>query len=84
MDELFKQYEDLKWEFTYGHEDDPELHNALQVGLVAYFYLDQAWTPERRQAMADALAFYHQHMVNISNMVTVAILISRKPIHRRL
>ncbi|MEC5345334.1 type VI immunity family protein, partial [Brenneria populi] len=35
-----------------------EQHNALQVGLVAYFYLDKGYNDQKRQAMAEVLARY--------------------------
>lgn len=61
VNSLFEQYENLKWEFTYGHEDDPDRYNAIQVGLVAFFYIDQGWKKSKRQAVTEALALYHQY-----------------------
>ena len=57
--DFFEQFEQARWEFTYGAPDNENL-NALQVGLVAYFYIDQGYLPEKRQAMAEAFALYHQ------------------------
>ncbi|MEE3664442.1 type VI immunity family protein [Brenneria sp. g21c3] len=56
--DFFTRFEQARWEFTYGAPDSPEAHNALQVGLVAYFYLDKGYTDEKRQAMAQVLARY--------------------------
>ncbi|MEE3664444.1 type VI immunity family protein [Brenneria sp. g21c3] len=56
--DFFTRFEQARWEFTYGTPDSPEAHNALQVGLVAYFYLDKGYTDEKRQAMAQVLARY--------------------------
>ncbi|MBD2801705.1 DUF3396 domain-containing protein [Xenorhabdus sp. M] len=58
--DFFEKFKQAEWEFTYGAEDDPEKHNALQVGLVAYFYIDQGYLPENRQRMAEAFALYHR------------------------
>lgn len=57
--DFFEQFDQARWEFTYGAPDNEAL-NALQVGLVAYFYIDQGYLPEKRQAMADAFALYDQ------------------------
>ncbi|MFE8046538.1 type VI immunity family protein [Brenneria goodwinii] len=56
--DFFTRFEQARWEFTYGAPDSPEEHNALQVGLVAYFYLDKGYSDAKRQAMADVLARY--------------------------
>ncbi|CDL81080.1 hypothetical protein [Xenorhabdus szentirmaii] len=58
--DFFEKFKQAEWEFTYGAEDDPDNYNALQVGLVAYFYMDQGYLPENRQRMADAFALYHR------------------------
>lgn len=55
--DFFEQFDQAKWEFTYGAPDNENL-NALQVGLVAYFYIDQGYLPEKRQAMAEAFSLY--------------------------
>ena len=57
--DFFAEFEQARWEFTYGAPDNEAL-NALQVGLVAYFYIDQGYLPEKRQAMAEAFALYDQ------------------------
>ncbi|WP_409310927.1 hypothetical protein [Pectobacterium sp. B1J-3] len=56
--DFFTRFEQARWEFTYGAPDAPEAHNALQVGLVAYFYLDKGYSDEKRQAIAEVLARY--------------------------
>ncbi|MBD2801706.1 DUF3396 domain-containing protein [Xenorhabdus sp. M] len=58
--DFFEKFKQAEWEFTYGAEDSPEKHNALQVGLVAYFYIDKGYLPEKRQQMAKAFALYHR------------------------
>lgn len=55
--DFFEQFEQARWEFTYGAPDN-EAFNALQVGLVAHFYIDQGYLPEKRQAMAEAFSLY--------------------------
>ncbi|EMT6384464.1 hypothetical protein LHV18_01085 [Providencia rettgeri] len=57
---FFEKFEQAKYEFTYGEEDDPENRNVLQVGLVAWFYLDKAYTQENRARMAQAFQLYQQ------------------------
>ena len=57
---FFEKFEQAKYEFTYGEEDDPENRNVLQVGLVAWFYLDKAYTQENRARMAQAFRLYQQ------------------------
>ncbi|MFE8046537.1 type VI immunity family protein [Brenneria goodwinii] len=56
--DFFTRFEQARWEFTYGAPDSPDEHNALQVGLVAYFYLDKGYSDQKRQAMAEVLARY--------------------------
>lgn len=58
--DFFERFKQAEYEFTYGALDDPENHNALQVGLVAYFYIDKGYLPEKRQALIAALELYHQ------------------------
>ena len=57
--DFFEKFKQAEYEFTYGAEDDPEHHNALQVGLVAYFYLDKGYTRENRARIARAWELYH-------------------------
>ena len=64
--DFFEQFEQARWEFTYGAPDNENL-NALQVGLVAHFYIDQGYLPEKRQAMAEAFALYHQEFGDKGN-----------------
>lgn len=56
---FFEKFKQAEYEFTYGAEDDPEHHNALQVGLVAYFYLDKGYTRENREKIYEAYHLYH-------------------------
>lgn len=57
---FFEKFKQAEYEFTYGAEDDPEHHNALQVGLVAWFYLDKGYTQENRARIAEAYMIYHR------------------------
>lgn len=57
--DFFEKFKQAEYEFTYGAEDDPEHHNALQVGLVAWFYLDKGYTQENRAKIAEAYQLYH-------------------------
>ena len=57
--DFFEKFKQAEYEFTYGAEDDPEHHNALQVGLVACFYLDKGYTQENRARIAEAYQLYH-------------------------
>lgn len=57
--DFFDKFKRAEYEFTYGAEDDPENHNALQVGLVAWFYLDKSYTQENRARIAEAYQLYH-------------------------
>jgi len=57
--DFFKIFKQAEYEFTYGAEDDPEHHNALQVGLVAWFYLDKGYNQENRGRIAEAYQLYH-------------------------
>ncbi|EKK3976245.1 type VI immunity family protein [Cronobacter sakazakii] len=57
--DFFEKFKQAEYDFTYGAEDDPEHHNALQVGLVAWFYLDKGYTKENRARIAEAWQLYH-------------------------
>jgi len=57
--DFFDKFKQAEYKFTYGAEDDPEHHNALQVGLVAWFYLDKGYTRESRARIAEAYQLYH-------------------------
>ncbi|EOB9989693.1 DUF3396 domain-containing protein [Cronobacter sakazakii] len=57
--DFFEKFKQAECDFTYGAEDDPEHHNALQVGLVAWFYLDKGYTKENRARIAEAWQLYH-------------------------
>ena len=56
---FFDRFDEASWEFTYGDECNPEL-NVLQVGLVGIFHIDEAWRPEKRRAIAEAIERYIQ------------------------
>jgi len=58
--DFFDKFKQAEYEFTYGAEEDGEHHNALQVGLVAWFYLDKGYTRENRARIAEAWQLYHQ------------------------
>ncbi|MEB8577068.1 type VI immunity family protein, partial [Cronobacter sakazakii] len=57
--DFFEKFKQAEYDFTYGAEDDPEHHNALQVGVVAWFYLDKGYTKENRARIAEAWQLYH-------------------------
>jgi len=57
--DFFEKFKQAEYEFTYGAEEDAEHHNALQVGLVAWFYLDKGYTQENRARIAEAYQLYH-------------------------
>ncbi|EIX1501784.1 type VI immunity family protein [Cronobacter sakazakii] len=57
--DFFEKFKQAEYDFTYGAEDDPEYHNALQVGLAAWFYLDKGYTKENRARIAEAWQLYH-------------------------
>ncbi|QBX82574.1 type VI immunity family protein [Citrobacter tructae] len=57
--DFFDKFKQAEYEFTYGAEEDSERHNALQVGLVAWFYLDKGYTRENRARIAEAYQLYH-------------------------
>lgn len=57
--DFFDKFKQAAYEFTYGAEEDAEHHNALQVGLVAWFYLDKGYTQENRARIAEAYQLYH-------------------------
>ena len=53
--DFFERFKQAEYEFTYGALDDPENHNALQVGLVAYFYIDKGYLPEKRSLLSNSI-----------------------------
>ncbi|MDF1897295.1 type VI immunity family protein, partial [Rahnella contaminans] len=57
--DFFEKFKQAEYEFTYGALDDPENYNALQVGLVAYFYIDKGYLQTNRDAIASALELCH-------------------------
>lgn len=54
LEEYHKNYN----KFTYSHYLDPDNQDALKTGLVGCFYLNQAYRPEKRQAIGQVLALY--------------------------
>lgn len=62
--DFFDKFKQAEYEFTYGAEEDSEHHNALQVGLVAWFYLDKGYTRENRARIAEAYQLYHNEFGN--------------------
>jgi hypothetical protein len=58
--DFFKAFEDERWEFTYMDEEDTS-KPTIQVGLVAVFYLVDAYLPIRRRHIAEAFALYDRH-----------------------
>lgn len=57
LDKYYENYND----FTYGHYLDPDNQDALKAGLVGCFYLNQAYRPEKRQAIGRVLALYDKY-----------------------
>lgn len=57
LDKYHKNYN----QFTYGHYLDPDNQDALKTGLVGCFYLNQAYRPEKRQAIGQVLALYDRY-----------------------
>ncbi len=55
--DFFEKFDEARWEFTYGADENPDL-NVLQVGLVAVFFLSKSYLPERRAAIADILRLF--------------------------
>lgn len=61
LEQLLEEYQEKYNLFTYAHYFDPDNYNVLQTGLVACFYIDQGYLPQKRQAMGEVLALYHQY-----------------------
>ncbi|WP_236249069.1 type VI immunity family protein [Pseudomonas moraviensis] len=57
---FFKDFDAHRWDFTVVDEDDEE-KPVLQVGLVATFYLVDAYLPIRRKHIAEAFELYCKH-----------------------
>lgn len=58
--EFFKGFDEERWYFTYMDEEDIT-KPTIQVGLVAVFYLVDAYLPLRRKHIAEAFALYDKH-----------------------
>ncbi|MEN5245944.1 type VI immunity family protein [Pseudomonas atacamensis] len=57
---FFKDFDAHRWDFTVVDEDDEE-KPVLQVGLVATFYMVDAYLPIRRKHIAEAFELYCKH-----------------------
>lgn len=64
LQQLLDEYEENYNEFTYLHYLDKDNQFALKTGLVGCFYLNQAYLPEKRQALGKALALYDKYWGN--------------------
>lgn len=58
---LLDKYFENEVQFTYTHYLDPDNAFSLKTGLVGCFYLNQAYRPEKRQAIGQVLALYDQY-----------------------
>lgn len=58
---LLGEYVEKEHQFTYAHYLDPDNAFALKTGLVGCFYLNQAYHPEKRQAIGQILALYDKY-----------------------
>ncbi|WP_338489680.1 type VI immunity family protein [Pseudomonas trivialis] len=59
-EQFFKDFNAHCWDFTIVDEEDEE-QPVLQVGLVATFYLVDAYLPVRRKHIAEAFELYCKH-----------------------
>ncbi|MCS3420523.1 hypothetical protein M2399_005969 [Pseudomonas sp. BIGb0450] len=59
-EQFFKDFNAHRWNFTIVDEEDEE-QPVLQVGLVATFYLVDAYLPIRRKHISDAFELYCKH-----------------------
>lgn len=59
-EQFFKDFNAHRWNFTIVDEEDEE-QPVLQVGLVATFYLVDAYLPARRKHIAQAFELYYKH-----------------------
>lgn len=59
-EQFFKDFNAHRWDFTIVDEEDEE-QPVLQVGLVATFYLVDAYLPARRKHIAQAFELYCKH-----------------------
>lgn len=59
-EQFFKDFNAHRWDFTIVDEEDEE-QPVLQVGLVATFYLVNAYLPVRRKHIAEAFELYCKH-----------------------
>lgn len=57
--DFFEKFNVARKEFTYGDPEDMS-RNHIQVGLVATFYIDQCYLPQKRQGMVEALKLYYE------------------------
>ncbi|WP_392553317.1 DUF3396 domain-containing protein [Orbus wheelerorum] len=61
LQQLLDEYHENYNKFTYANYLDPDNQDALKTGLVGCFYLNQAYRPEKRQAIAQVLVLYDKH-----------------------
>ena len=61
LQQFLDKYDQNYTEFTYSHYLDPDNAFALKTGLVGCFYLNQAYRPEKRQAIGQVLALYDKY-----------------------
>ncbi|WP_392552302.1 DUF3396 domain-containing protein [Orbus wheelerorum] len=61
LQQLLDEYRENETKFTYAHYLDPDNAFALKTGLVGCFYLNQAYRPEKRQAIAQVLGLYDKY-----------------------
>lgn len=62
LQQLLDEYQQNYKKFNYGlYVDLDKTEDAIKIGLVGSFYLDQAYTSEKRQAIGQALALYDKH-----------------------
>lgn len=59
-EQFFKNFDAHRWDLTIVDEEDEE-QPVLQVGLVATFYLADAYLPVRRKHVAEAFELYCKH-----------------------
>ena len=59
-EQFFKDFDAHRWDFTIVDEEDEE-QPVLHIGLVATFYLVDAYLPARRKHIAEAFELYCKH-----------------------
>ncbi|MEN5158872.1 type VI immunity family protein [Achromobacter spanius] len=59
MSDFLSKFDAERWHFTFVDEDDETLP-VQQVGIVAVFYLVDAYLPPRRKGIAEAFTLYNE------------------------